>query len=303
MWSLSPMEQIIITGASRGIRAALARELGGPGMRLVLLARDAERLDDLRAEIVARGGDAVVVVGDLSSVAGAHSAAERIGEHVSAGVTLVQNAGVWPSKRRLTPEGLEIAFVVNHLAPQVLAEKLLAAGPLSRMLVVSAGLIIKGRFDPERSPTGDDFSAFRTYCTTKLCSAVAARSLAARHPALDVCVLHPGIVRTDLGARSGPLGAVISLVKRRWGDPSVTATRLARSSPRSAVPSQVTPSGGSSRTLRHGPMRRMTRRFGRLSSGQAVCCWRHMPSSRPRLHDLLAPAFAAHRAEYAGVSS
>ena len=221
------MGQIIITGASRGIGAALGRKLGGPGMRLVLLARDAERLDDLRAEIVARGGDAVVVVGDLSSVAGAHSAAERIGEHVSAGVTLVQNAGVWPSKRRLTPEGLEIAFVVNHLAPQVLAEKLLAAGRLSRMLVVSAGLIIKGRFDPERSPTGDDFSAFRTYCTTKLCFAVAARSLAARHPALDVCVLHPGIVRTDLGARSGPLGAVISLVKRRCEDPSVTATRLA----------------------------------------------------------------------------
>ena len=47
-----------------------------------------------------------------------------------------------------------------------------------------------------------------------LCFALAMRDVAAAHPELDVVVLHPGVVRTDLGARTGPLGWLLSLVKR-----------------------------------------------------------------------------------------
>jgi NAD(P)-dependent dehydrogenase (short-subunit alcohol dehydrogenase family) len=95
-------------------------------------------------------------------------------------------------------------------------------------MVVSAGLIVKGRFDAARTPRGEDFSAIRTYCTTKLCFALAMRDIAAEHRALDVVVLHPGVVRTDLGARPGLLGKLLSFVKRRWEAPEVCAARLTR---------------------------------------------------------------------------
>jgi hypothetical protein len=95
-------------------------------------------------------------------------------------------------------------------------------------MVVGAGLMVKGRFDPARTPTGQDFSGFRTYATTKLCFAIAMREVAARHPELDVLVLHPGVVRTDLGARGGVLGALLTLVKRRWESPATCADRLVR---------------------------------------------------------------------------
>lgn len=144
------------------------------------------------------------------------------------GATLIHNAGLWPSKRELSPEGLETAFVTNHLAPLVMQQPLLDAKCLSRIMLVSAGLIVKGRFDATKTPTGEDFSSIRTYCNTKLCFALAMRDVAAAHPTIDVVVLHPGVVRTALGARSGLLGWLLSLVKRSWESPEVCAARLTR---------------------------------------------------------------------------
>jgi hypothetical protein len=66
------------------------------------------------------------------------------------------------------------------------------------------------------------------YCNTKLCFALAMRGVAAAYPAIDTVVLHPGVVRTELGARSGPIGWLLSLVKRGWEAPEICAARLAR---------------------------------------------------------------------------
>jgi NAD(P)-dependent dehydrogenase (short-subunit alcohol dehydrogenase family) len=168
------------------------------------------------------------VPGDLSSLAEARALGQRLADVAGEGATLVHNAGLWPAKRELGADGLERAFVVNHLAPLLMQRPLLDANRLRRVMVVSAGLIVKGRFDAARTPRGEDFSAFRTYCTTKLCFALATRDVAAAEPALDVVVLHPGVVNTDLGARPGLLGKLLSFVKRRWEAPDVCAARLAR---------------------------------------------------------------------------
>jgi NAD(P)-dependent dehydrogenase (short-subunit alcohol dehydrogenase family) len=223
------MADLILTGASRGIGHALALALAGQrGDRLVLVARDRARLDTLVSAIEQKGGQAIAVPGDLSSLAGARALGQRLAEVSTPGSTLIHNAGLWPSKRVMTPDGFETAFVVNHLAPLVMQRPLLDAGRLRRIMVVSAGLIVKGHFDAARTPTGGDFSSIRTYCNTKLCFALAMRDIAAAYPAIDVVVLHPGVVRTELGARSGPIGWLLSLVKRGWEAPEVCAARLAR---------------------------------------------------------------------------
>jgi NAD(P)-dependent dehydrogenase (short-subunit alcohol dehydrogenase family) len=223
------MGDLILTGASRGIGHALALALAEQRRdRLILVARDRTRLEALVTAVEQTGGHAVAVPGDLSSVAEARALGRRLVDVASPGATLVHNAGLWPSKRVLTAEGLETAFVVNHLAPLAMQQPLLDADRLRRIMVVSAGLILKGNFDPARTPTGEDFSSIRTYCTTKLCFALAMRDIAAARPAIDVVVLHPGVVRTELGARPGPIGWLLSLVKRTWESPEVCAARLAR---------------------------------------------------------------------------
>lgn len=220
---MTTRHDIIVTGASRGIGRALALALASERRRLVLVARDREALASLGSEIPG----AAIVPGDISTIAAARSLGERLVETTTPGATLVHNAGIWPAKRVLTEDHLETAFAVNHVGPLVMQQPLLEARRLKRILVVGAGAMIKGRFDAERTPTGADFSALRTYCSTKLAFAIAMRGVAEKHPEVDVLVLHPGVVRTDLGARPGILGLLLERVKRRWESPVECATRLA----------------------------------------------------------------------------
>ncbi len=219
----------IVTGASRGIGRALVLSLGrraAEGDRLFVLARDAERLRELAAQV--QGPCQIVVLtADLSRTTEARSAGEQLAARVRPGATLVHNAGLWPSRLELV-DGAERAFATNCLCPLALQAPLLAAGVLARVLVVSAGLLIKGRFSAEKTPAGDDFSAIRTYCSTKLAGAAAMRDAARRHPDVDFAVVHPGVVHTDLGARTGPLGWLLRLVKRGWESPETCAERLVR---------------------------------------------------------------------------
>ncbi len=214
----------IVTGASRGIGAALVKALAdGPasGQRLFVLARDEERLASLRAPNI----ELVSLRVDLTRVADARRAGHELAERVVGKVVLVHNAGLWPSQRVLV-DGIEAAFAVNCLSPLALQAPLLDRGVVSRVLVVSAGLLVRGRFNSKKTPVGDDFSAFRTYCTTKLAGAAAMRDVARSHPQVDFAVVHPGVVNTDLGARQGFLGWLLGRIKRRWESPETCARRL-----------------------------------------------------------------------------
>lgn len=214
----------IVTGASRGIGAALVRVLAGRASatdRFYVLARDVERLRGF-----ASAAEVIPLQLDLSRVEAARRVGDELATRVAPGATLVHNAGLWPSRRELV-DGVEAAFAVNCLGPLAFQAPLLAAGRLARVLVVGAGLMVKGRFDADKTPTGADFSVIRTYCTTKLAGAAAMRDVARAHPQVDFAVIHPGVVNTELGDRRGLLGWLLRLAKRRLESPETCARRLA----------------------------------------------------------------------------
>lgn len=82
----------LVTGASRGIGAAIARGLAAEGAIPWLVARDAAMLETVRTEIAATGIDPVVEICDVSDPAQVASLAERTG----APDILVNNAGAVP---------------------------------------------------------------------------------------------------------------------------------------------------------------------------------------------------------------
>lgn len=91
----------LITGASRGIGAATAHELARQGVKVVLVARSSQAIEEHASKIKADGGDALAVpcdVADYASVASSVKAAEEVFGPVT---ILVNNAGVIEPVARL----------------------------------------------------------------------------------------------------------------------------------------------------------------------------------------------------------
>jgi len=83
----------IVTGASSGIGAQLARDLAARGMRVALLARRRDRLEALTEEIRAAGGEAVTLGCDVAERASVEGAVRAVVERQGRLDLLVNNAG------------------------------------------------------------------------------------------------------------------------------------------------------------------------------------------------------------------
>ena len=85
---------VMVTGASSGIGEALAERLGDAGAKVLLVARSAEKLEDIKRGIEARGGTAFVYPGDLSDAEDTQRLISTVlAEHGQVDV-LVNNAGI-----------------------------------------------------------------------------------------------------------------------------------------------------------------------------------------------------------------
>jgi len=84
----------IVTGASSGIGAATARELARHGMRVVLVARRRERLEQVAAQIQQAGGVAEVLPADLTLEADRQRVYDQVTQQHGHADVLVNNAGI-----------------------------------------------------------------------------------------------------------------------------------------------------------------------------------------------------------------
>lgn len=192
----------LLTGATGGIGGELAKSLAAAGARVVLACRDAGRGGALAAELAAGRGGAVLRECDLASLASVRALARWAQGELPRLDVLVHNAAVWPRQRRLTADGFELAFGVNHLAPFALTAALL---PLlrqskARVITVSSGMHGRGKLAwDDLMQTQGGFNGNRAYQQSKLANVMFALALARRSgPALTSNALHPGVVRTAL---------------------------------------------------------------------------------------------------------
>ena len=84
----------LVTGASSGIGAATARALAADGAKVALLARRAERLEELKAAIESAGGEALVVTADVTVADRVQAAVDTTVAQWGRLDVLVNNAGL-----------------------------------------------------------------------------------------------------------------------------------------------------------------------------------------------------------------
>lgn len=112
-------KRVLVTGGSRGLGLALARELAGRGARLALLARNAEELETAAAELRGRGTEVQVLVADVQEGTQLEDALSEAVRHFGGLDVLVNVAGVIQAgpQANLLLEDYQEAMDVNFYAP------------------------------------------------------------------------------------------------------------------------------------------------------------------------------------------
>ncbi|NNF63280.1 MAG: SDR family NAD(P)-dependent oxidoreductase [Acidimicrobiia bacterium] len=106
----------VITGAASGIGAAIARECADRGMRVVLADLDDAGIDQLAAELGAKGAAAMAVPTDVTSKASVEALASTTVEHFGGAHLLCNNAGIgggglsWETSRREWNDVMDVDF-------------------------------------------------------------------------------------------------------------------------------------------------------------------------------------------------
>ncbi|HEY0260600.1 MAG TPA: oxidoreductase [Lacisediminihabitans sp.] len=191
----------VVTGANSGIGFAAAKALASKGARVILAVRDPNRG---RAAVDAIGARAETRRLDLSSLSSVHEFADALSGPVD---YLINNAGAMSDVRRVTADGFESQFGVNHLGHFALTNLLLDR-ITDRVVTVtsSAHSSAKIDFDDlqwERRP----YSPFGAYGQSKLANLLFTtelqRRLEAAGSAVRSTAAHPGWASTGFTITSG----------------------------------------------------------------------------------------------------
>ncbi len=213
---------VVMSGATSGIGAAAALALARAGARIVFIARDESRakatLGALNAAAPGLGHRAHYA--DLSSIA----ETKRVGDEIAAAESridvLVNNAGAVFGERRISIDGLELTFALNHMSYFTLTKSLvdtLKGSTPARIVSTASHAHMRARFDIDDLQTRKArYSAMGVYGASKLCNILFTRELARRLSGTGVVAncLHPGVVATGFGREaSGFLRWALSIAR------------------------------------------------------------------------------------------
>lgn len=194
---------VLITGASSGIGAALARRLAAPGRRLTLLGRDAPRLAAVAAACAGETATEAVAVEDASAMA---SAIEKA--FLAAPIDLlIANAGISGGDPR-TVMAVNVQGVLNTVEPVLPLMRARGGGQLGLMSSLAA---FRGM---PNAPA---------YCASKAAIRLYGEGLRGRlaRDGIGVSVICPGFVRTPL-TRTNPFPMPLLM------EPEIAAERIVR---------------------------------------------------------------------------
>ena len=186
----------LITGASRGLGLALARQLAARGWTLIIDGRGAEALEVARREL-ARHTRVIAIVGDVADAT--HRAALAAAAHDAGGLdALVNNASALgpsplPALLDYPLDALEMVYRTNTLAPLALLQAVRhALRPGARVINVSSDAAVEA------------YAGWGGYGSSKAALERLSAVLAVENPSLRIYWVDPGDMRTQMQQEAFP---------------------------------------------------------------------------------------------------
>lgn len=221
----------LITGPTSGIGRSTALELAKYGT-VVLIGRDAARLDALKRTIERRGQHAVSVVCDLSDPGSIRRAAAAIVGLDLPIAGLLNNAGIMQTRATRNALGWDMTFATNHLGPFALTEALVPHLQDGANVVFVASAVENPEHKPARIfgfrggrfisvgasaggqwlEGGSKLPGADAYATSKQAGLAAAMAFARTTPRLHFNAVEPGVNPTTALGRDA--GAFVGFLSR-----------------------------------------------------------------------------------------
>ena len=196
---------VLVTGATSGIGLEASVALARQGARVVMVGRDRAKTELAAVAVTARAGvkPEAQLLCDFSSQASIRALAGQVLERFERVDVLVNNAGGVNKTRRLSADGIEATFAVNHLGyfllTNLLLDRLVRSAPARVVTVASVGHR-HGTLDFDDLGYERGYSIMKAYARSKLANVLFAAELARRLEGTGVTSnsLHPGAVATNI---------------------------------------------------------------------------------------------------------
>ena len=196
---------VVFTGGTDGMGKVAVKKLAKMGATIMLPGRSKEKTRAVVSELneIAQKKNTQYVPCDLSSQKSIREAAKIILEKCPKIDYLINCAGANFGERKLSEEGYEMTWAVNHLAPfllnNLLLERLKESAP-ARIVNLSSATEKSGHIHFDDIQLSKKWSTFRSYTQAKLAMNMATRKMAKELEGTGVTVnaLNPGFIKTNL---------------------------------------------------------------------------------------------------------
>ena len=205
---------VVITGATSGIGYVTARKYASKGASVLCINRNPEKSEKLRLEIENDFGvKCDYKIADLSNLNDIFRVSNELANSESPIDVLIHNAGVYLTKRELTPDGLEKVFVVHYLSSFImnylLMDKLKAQEKARIIMVGSEGHRFAAwglRLD-DLNWEKRRYSGLKSYGSAKMAQLLSMIVFDEhfKNTGVTINTMHPGAVKTETGQENGPI--------------------------------------------------------------------------------------------------
>jgi retinol dehydrogenase 13 len=205
---------VVITGATSGIGYHAARKYAAHGANLLCINRNLHKSEALCQEIESEFGiKCDYKIADLSNLKDIYRVAGELAVLNTPIDVLIHNAGIYLTKRELTPDGLEKVFVIQYLSSFIinfiLKEKLKSQQKARIIMVNSEGHRFAAwglRLD-DLNWERRRYSGLKSYGSAKLAQLLSMIVFNEhfRDTGVSINAMHPGAVKTETGQENGPV--------------------------------------------------------------------------------------------------